>query len=91
MLRRLVVQGAPSTAAASRRRSSLRLLAPFSSSAASGGDGSSSGGGSGGVPPPTHPLAPIHWKGHYLKPLRIKKKGIEAVQVCTYLPGVMDV
>jgi hypothetical protein len=82
MLRRLLVQGAPSTSAASRLRSSLRLLAPFSSSAASGGDGSSGGGG---VPPPTHPLAPIHWKGHYLKPIRIKKKGIEAVQVCTYL------
>lgn len=91
MLRRLLVQEAPSGAGGGgwrRRRPSLRL-APFSA-AASGGDGSgsSSGRGSRGMPPPTHPLSPIHWKGHYLKPIRIKKKGIEAVQVHTYLPGV---
>lgn len=86
MLRRLLVPRAPSSAGGRWRwpRSSL-LSAPFSS-AASGGDGSSSGGsGSGSVPPPLHPHAPIHWKGHNLKPLRIKKKGIEAVHVRCWL------
>lgn len=86
MLRRLLVPGASSSAGSGWRRPRSFVLrsAPFSS-AASGGDGGSSGGsgGSGSVPPAIHPHAPIHWKGHYLKPLRIKKKGIEAVQVRT--------
>ncbi len=78
MLRRLLSARSSGRGLQWRTGSIVGLAPSFTSAAASGGSG---GSGSGNVPPPAHPHAPIHWKGHNLKPLRIKKRGIEVVQV----------
>ena len=78
MLRRLLSARSSGLGLRWRPGSIVGLAPSFTSAAASGGSG---GSGSGNVPPPAHPHAPIHWKGHNLKPLRIKKRGIEVVQV----------